>query len=56
MAEQNNAPFAILGRVGGTRLTIAVNTKEAVAVEVSELEEAWRSALAGKLQAEVVSV
>jgi len=56
IAEHNNAPFAILGRVGGHRLIINVNgAEEAVATDVSELEAAWRSALSGKLQAEVVS-
>jgi phosphoribosylformylglycinamidine synthase subunit PurL len=54
IAERNNAPFAILGRVGGHRLIINVNDAEAVATEVSDLEAAWRSALSGKLQAEVV--
>jgi phosphoribosylformylglycinamidine synthase len=56
IAERNNAPFAIIGRVGGTRLTINVNGEEAVAIDVAELESTWRSALSGKLQAEVVSV
>src|SRR5687767_11940501 len=40
IADRNNAPFTILGRVGGTRLMIAVNGDEAVAGEVSELESA----------------
>ncbi len=56
MAERNNTPFALLGRVGGTRLTIDVNGQEAVTLEISELEAAWRSALSAKLAAEVVSV
>ena len=56
IAERNNTPFAILGRVGGTRLTIDVNGQEAVTLEISELETAWRSALSAKLAAEVVSV
>ena len=54
IAERNNAPFAILGRVGGHRLIINVNDAEAVAIDVSELETAWRNALSDKLQAEVV--
>jgi phosphoribosylformylglycinamidine synthase len=54
IAEGNNAPFAILGRVMGNRLIINVNGTEAVATEVSDLEAAWSSALTGKLQAEVV--
>ena len=56
IAERNNAPIAIIGRVGSTRLTIDVNGNEAVAIDVSELEAVWRSALSGKLQAEIVSV
>lgn len=55
IAERNNAPFAIVGRVGGSRLTITVNDEDSVTVDVSQLEAAWRSALSDKLQAEVVS-
>ena len=55
IAERNNAPFAILGRVGGHLLIINVNGAKEVATDVSELEAAWRGALSGKLQAEVVS-
>ena len=54
IAARNNAPFAILGRVISNRLIISVNGAEAVATEVRDLEAAWRSALTGKLQAEVV--
>ncbi len=56
LAERNNAPFAILGRVGGTELVINVDGEETVRAEVAELELAWRDALATRLQAEVVSV
>jgi phosphoribosylformylglycinamidine synthase len=55
IAERNNAPFAIVGRVGGTSLRISVNGVEAVASEVTELEAPWRTALSAKLQAEVVA-
>jgi phosphoribosylformylglycinamidine synthase II len=55
IAERKNAPFTILGRVGGTRLTIDVNGNEAVAMDVSELESTWRNALSEKLQAEVAA-
>ncbi len=55
IAERNNAPFAIVGRVGGDRLTITVNDQDAIAADVSKLEAAWRSALSDKLQAEVVA-
>ena len=56
IAERNKAPFSILGRVGGTSLTISVNGDETVSTDLSELEAAWRGALSGKLQAEVVGV
>jgi phosphoribosylformylglycinamidine synthase subunit PurL len=56
LAERNNAPFAIVGRVGGNELVISVDGEETVRAEVAELESAWRDALATKLQAEVVSV
>jgi phosphoribosylformylglycinamidine synthase len=56
IAERNNAPFAILGRVGGNELVISVDNEEAVRAEVAEMESAWREALETKLQAEVVSV
>ena len=49
IAERNNAPFAIIGRVGGLLLTIEVNGDEAVTMPVSELESTWRSALAADL-------
>jgi phosphoribosylformylglycinamidine synthase len=55
IADRNNAPFAILGRVGGTKLTINVNGNEAIDDAVSELEAAWRTALSDKLQAELVA-
>ena len=56
IAERNKAPFAIIGRVGGTDLKITVDGTEVVAASVLKLEEVWRTALSSKLQAEVVSV
>jgi phosphoribosylformylglycinamidine synthase subunit PurL len=56
MAERNKAPFAILGRVGGTRLRIKVNGSDAVDVHVAEFEAVWRGAISAKLRAEVVGV
>jgi phosphoribosylformylglycinamidine synthase subunit PurL len=55
IARRNNAPFAILGRVGGAQLRIEVNGQEVLVKDVSELEEVWRSALSDRLQAELVS-
>ena len=45
LARRNNAPFAILGRVGGARLVISINGHEAIDATVVELETAWRTAL-----------
>jgi phosphoribosylformylglycinamidine synthase len=56
IAERNNAPFEIIGRVGGPDLKITIDRTEAITASVSKLEEVWRSALSSKLQAEVVSV
>jgi len=55
IAERNHAPFAIIGRVGGSDLRITVERTEVVAASVSNLEEVWRTALSSKLQAELVS-
>ena len=55
IAERNNAPFAIVGHVGGSQLTMTINDIETVAAEVYDLEAAWRSSLSAKLQAEVVA-
>jgi phosphoribosylformylglycinamidine synthase len=55
IAQRNNAPFAIIGRVGGTRLMINVNGSEAIDAAVSELEAGWRTALSDKLQTELVA-
>ena len=55
IADRNNAPFAILGRVGGTTLTITVNGREEIASEVTELEGTWRTSLSAKLQAELIA-
>ncbi|HSK62590.1 MAG TPA: AIR synthase-related protein, partial [Pyrinomonadaceae bacterium] len=55
IADRHHAPFAILGRAGGTRLKIAVDGTEAVAEDVTRLEIAWRTALSDKVQAEVIA-
>jgi hypothetical protein len=53
IAERHNAPFAVIGQVGGSRLEISVNGREVINAGLTELESAWRSALSRKLQAEV---
>ena len=52
IAALHGCPFTIIGRAGGSRLEIAVNGEDAVAVFVSELEEAWRTGLSRQLLAE----
>jgi phosphoribosylformylglycinamidine synthase len=53
IAEQHNAPFAIVGRVGGDKLVISVGGKQVVNADITDLESTWRNGLSRKLQAEV---
>jgi hypothetical protein len=53
IAQKHNAPFKIIGRVGGNSLIVAVDGGEVLNADVAELESAWRNALSRKLQAEV---
>ena len=54
IAAATGAPFTVLGRVGSPRLQIAIDGEEVVDASVKELEEAWRSSLQQKLQAEAM--
>ncbi|HEY3579747.1 MAG TPA: phosphoribosylformylglycinamidine synthase subunit PurL, partial [Pyrinomonadaceae bacterium] len=54
IAERHNAPFTILGHVGGTQLQIAVNDEAAITVSVADLETTWRNALSRSLKAEAL--
>ena len=56
IANNNQAPFAIIGRVGGDQLRIHTGDEEVVAATVAELESAWRSGLADKLHPEALAV
>jgi phosphoribosylformylglycinamidine synthase subunit PurL len=53
IAERHNAPFAVIGQVGGNKLEISVNRREVVNADIADLESTWRSALSRKLQVEV---
>lgn len=53
IAGRHNAPFKIIGHVGGKSLVIAVEGREVVNTDITDLESSWRSALSRKLQAEV---
>jgi phosphoribosylformylglycinamidine synthase II len=45
-----DCPFAIIGKVGGTALTININGESAVFASVEELENGWRNALDNQLE------
>lgn len=55
IAARANCPLTILGRVGTDSLRITADGEEVVSVSVEELELAWRSSLANRLQAEVLA-
>jgi phosphoribosylformylglycinamidine synthase II len=43
-------PFAVIGKVGGANLTIAMNSAEKISAPVAELESAWKNSLEEKLE------
>ncbi|HYE64556.1 MAG TPA: phosphoribosylformylglycinamidine synthase subunit PurL [Pyrinomonadaceae bacterium] len=55
IAARNKCPFTILGRTGTDQLRIEADGEEVVQLPVGEVEEAWRSSLAMKLQVEVLA-
>ncbi|HTG92980.1 MAG TPA: AIR synthase-related protein, partial [Pyrinomonadaceae bacterium] len=54
IAGRNNTPIAVIGSVTGTALRISLNGDELIALEVAELETAWRTSLSRKLEAEAM--
>ena len=48
-------PMTLLGRVGSDRLRIESDGEEVIDADISEMESAWRSSLAARLQAEVLA-
>ena len=54
IAGKNKTPVAVIGRVTGTALRVWANGEELIALEVAELETAWRAALSHKLEAEAI--
>src|SRR5438105_2368934 len=48
-------PMTLLGNVGADRLRIESDGDEIIQLDVSEMENAWRSSLKNKLQAEVLA-
>ncbi|MFN2500218.1 MAG: hypothetical protein ABR557_14140, partial [Pyrinomonadaceae bacterium] len=55
IANRLSCPFKVIGKVGGTRLRIHHGQREAVSIEVQQLEQAWRSSLSKRLEAEVMA-
>ena len=55
IASRNNCPLAVLGRVTGDELRIAVNGAGVVDARVADLENAWRTSLEKKLRAEAIA-
>ena len=55
IADRLNCPFNVIGTVGGTRLRIHHSQREVVSIEVHQLEQAWRSSLSKRLEAEVMA-
>ena len=54
IAARFNAPFVLLGEVGGENLSIEVNQAEVVLASVNELENAWRGAIETELHNELL--
>ena len=54
IARLKDCPFAILGKVGGNQLRIKTATATVIDSSVAQLENAWRTSLAKKLQAEAM--
>jgi len=50
-----SCPMTLLGNVGSERLRIESDGEEVIQLDVVEMENAWRSSLKGKLQAEVLA-
>jgi phosphoribosylformylglycinamidine (FGAM) synthase-like enzyme len=55
IAAQAAAPFRIIGRAGGDRLTISADGDEHISQPLAELETLWRNALGKRLQVEVIA-
>jgi phosphoribosylformylglycinamidine synthase len=56
IAASTDCPLTILGHTGGDHLSIKADGEDVVHLPVTELEAAWRTSLATKLRAEVVTL
>jgi phosphoribosylformylglycinamidine synthase II len=52
---KNNAPLAILGKVGGAQLAITIKGAAALNADITDLEATWRNALSNSLKAEALA-
>src|SRR5205085_6319910 len=52
IAESHNAPFTVLGHVGGAQLQISIDNEPVITAAVADLESVWRNALSRSLNAE----
>jgi phosphoribosylformylglycinamidine synthase II len=55
IARRENCPFTILGQVRGNRLRVKTSGTTIVDGSIDQLENAWRSSLSRKLQAEAMA-
>ncbi|HEX8069925.1 MAG TPA: phosphoribosylformylglycinamidine synthase subunit PurL [Pyrinomonadaceae bacterium] len=55
LAAAHDCPLAVIGRVGGNQLRVAVNGRQTIARAINELEAAWRTSLARRLQVEAIA-
>jgi phosphoribosylformylglycinamidine synthase len=54
IAAQAGCPFNLLGRVTTDQLRIAADGAQLIALDINEMETAWRSSLGNELQAEAL--
>ncbi|MDX6709637.1 MAG: phosphoribosylformylglycinamidine synthase subunit PurL [Blastocatellia bacterium] len=54
IAARTDAPFILLGQVGGDTLRIGIGGKDVISSRVNELENAWRGVIAEELQSEIL--
>ncbi|HEX8476093.1 MAG TPA: phosphoribosylformylglycinamidine synthase subunit PurL [Pyrinomonadaceae bacterium] len=55
IAAQEGCPFNLLGTTGGHELRIDIEGESVVSLDIHELETAWRTSLARRMQAEAIA-